>query len=79
MVLRHDADHDAEFTTLLKRIHANGPNALNGNDFYRTIVHEIGHAMASRRQFAGDHETSGAAVRRIERCGVDLYSSPVRP
>ncbi|MFT3883695.1 MAG: hypothetical protein QM703_29210 [Gemmatales bacterium] len=36
---------DAEFTTLLNQFSANGPNALNGNDYYRTIVHEMGHAM----------------------------------
>ncbi|MCO6455897.1 MAG: hypothetical protein J5I93_11420 [Pirellulaceae bacterium] len=36
---------DQEFTTLLSSFTANGPNALGGNDFYRTIVHEIGHAM----------------------------------
>jgi len=36
---------DAEFTTLLSQFTANGSNALGGNDFYRTIVHEIGHAV----------------------------------
>lgn len=36
---------DAEFTTLLNSFTANGPNALGGNDFYRTILHEIGHAV----------------------------------
>jgi Ca2+-binding RTX toxin-like protein len=36
---------DAEFTILLNAFAANGPNTLNGNDFYRTIVHEMGHAM----------------------------------
>ena len=36
---------DAEFTTLLNGFTANGPNSLNGNDYYRTFVHEVGHAM----------------------------------
>ncbi|MFO0867988.1 MAG: dockerin type I domain-containing protein [Pirellulales bacterium] len=36
---------DAEFTTLLNSFSADGPNGLGGNDFYRTIVHEMGHAM----------------------------------
>lgn len=36
---------DAEFTALLTAFAANGSNALGGNDFYRTIVHEMGHAM----------------------------------
>ena len=36
---------DAEFNTLLNAFTSNGPNGLGGNDFYRTMVHELGHSM----------------------------------
>jgi hypothetical protein len=54
---------DGEFTTLLSPFTARSPTT--DNDFYRTIVHEIGHAMglgdSSGYLKIGDFLTNGAA------------------
>ncbi|MBC8108517.1 MAG: hypothetical protein H7Z14_18170 [Anaerolineae bacterium] len=54
---------DSEFTTLLNPFTAE--NAVTDNDFYRTVVHEIGHAMgildSSGFLKIGDFLTNGGA------------------
>ncbi len=46
---------DAEFTSLVTPFAADNVGTMVGRDFYRTMIHEIGHAMGILRRGNGDY------------------------